>query len=197
MNNSDVNRIEPIVPFKDYSSYSCVGRMNNCFFGKPNETPEEKIAKEQRLKEMEDYKKKLSDEQKKLSDELFQKTLVKYRGNEIIGSEGNKLNEIMNNEKILDECKRKLGLCKICGQQLDPVTFSLNSSLSDDKKRVVIVGNGKYEDGTSIFPKPKPKISEIENCVEQYGVNGETKKLGIAPNEIYDAYLETCKNMRT
>lgn len=198
MNNSDVNRIEPIVPLKYYSKYSNLGKMQNYFFGKTDETPEIKIAKEQRLKEMEDYKKKLLDEQKKISDELFQKTLVKYRGEEIIDSEGNKLNEIMNNEKILDECKRRLGLCKICGQQLDPVTFSLNSSLSDDKKRVMIVGNGKYEDGTSIFPKPnKPKISEIEKCVEQHGVNRLTKKLGIAPDEIYDAYLETCKNMRT
>ena len=199
----EINVINPIVPLKSYPKHPTtisgkIGKVIRKFVnlsGNPYETPETpevKLAKEQRLKEMDDYEKKLLDEKKKNLDEHFQKTLVKYRGDEIIGSEVNKLSETMKDEKI-DECKRKLGLCKICGEQLDPITFSLNSSLSDDEKRVIIVGNGKTEHGNSIFPKPNKKYPDIEKCVELYGVNRLTKQYGFTPDEIYDAYIDNCR----
>jgi hypothetical protein len=68
MSNSNINRIEPIVPLPSYSKYSCKGKLGECLFGKSTETDEFTKAREERFREMEEKKLQEEEENMKMKE---------------------------------------------------------------------------------------------------------------------------------
>jgi hypothetical protein len=154
MSNSNINRIEPIVPLPSYSKYSRRGKVGEFLFGKPTETEEFTKAKEMRFREMEEKKLQEEEENIKERDRLIREK----HGKEMVNREMDKKKELIDDIKQLEECKKKIKVCGICEKQLDPSDFYFDNTKNENS--VVMVGNGRYkQDGRDVYPIPKKKMN--------------------------------------
>jgi hypothetical protein len=189
MSNSNINRIEPIAPFRSYSKYSCKGKLTECLLGKSTETEEFTKAREERLREMKEKKLQEEEENMKERDRLIREK----HGEEMVNREMDKKKELIVDNKQLEECKKKIKVCGLCQKQLDPSDFNFGNTKNENT--VVMVGNGKYkEDGRNVYPIPTKKDKFRSLCIQQYGMgrNSLAEKLGITLDELYDEYMNKC-----
>ena len=181
MSNSDINRIEPIVPYskllgnyhRPSSTTSKILRNEENYKG----------AIEEKLKEMDEKENVERIQKNKEHEALFEEKLKKNYGNELFAREINEVGELKTNQLSLgEECKKKLKMCGICGGHLDPSNFGNENS-------VVMVGDGRHT---------YPELEHLKNredlgrCIEQHGVGPRTKKLGITFGQLYNEYTEKC-----
>jgi hypothetical protein len=180
MSNSNINRIEPIVPYSKL--------LGN--YHRPSSTTskilrnEEKYkgAIEERLEEM-DEKENVERIQKNKEQETLSKEKLKEKyGNELFAREINEVGKLKTNELSLgEECKKKLKMCGICGGHLDPSNFGNENS-------VVIVG-----DGENTYPDlEQHKYEPLGLCIDQHGVGTRAKKLDITFGQLYNEYMKKC-----
>jgi len=189
MSNSNINRIEPIAPFRSYSKYSCKGKLTECLLGKSTETEEFTKAREERLREIKEKKLQEEEENMKERDRLIRE---KY-GEEMVNREMDKKKELIVDNKQLEECKKKIKVCGLCQKQLDPSDFNFGNTKNENT--VVMVGNGKYkEDGRNVFDVRNQIILDlIEDLIKKNGLGSVPKSLGITVDDIYDYYIKVCK----
>jgi len=194
MSNSNINRIEPIVPLPSYSKYSRRGKVGEFLFGKPTETEEFTKAKEMRFREMEEKKLQEEEENIKERDRLIREK----HGKEMVNREMDKKKELIVDNEQLKKCKEKIKVCGICKKQLDPSDFYFDNTKNENT--VVMVGNGRYkQDGRDAYPIPKQNKNKfLSLCIQQYGMgrNSLAEKLGITLDELYDEYMNKCKISR-
>lgn len=191
MNNSNINRIEPLTPLPSYSKYSCRGKMGECLFGKSTATESEEFikAREERLIEMKE--KKRQEELKNIYE--GEKPIREKRGEEMVNREMDKKKDLVADSKQLEECKKKIKVCGLCKKQLDPSDFYFGNTKNENT--VVMVGNGKYkEDGRNVFEVRNQIILDlIEALIKKNGLESVPKSLGITLDDIYDYYIKVCK----
>jgi hypothetical protein len=189
MSNSNINRIEPIAPFRSYSKYSCRGKLTECLLGKSTETEEFTKAMEERLREIKEKKLQEEEENMKERDRLIREK----HGEEMVNREMDKKKELIVDNKQLEECKKKIKVCGLCQKQLDPSDFNFGNTKNENT--VVMVGNGKYkEDGRNIFDVRNQIILDlIEDLIKKNGLESVPKSLGITVDDIYDYYIKVCK----
>ena len=191
MNNSNINRIEPLTPLPSYSKYSCSGKMGECLFGKSNATESEEFikAREERLIEMKE--KKRQEELKNIYE--GEKPIREKRGEEMVNREMDKKKDLVADSKQLEECKKKIKVCGLCQKQLDPSDFYFGNTKNENT--VVMVGNGKYkQDGRNVFEVRNQIILDlIEALIKKNGLESLPKSLGITVDDIYDYYIKVCK----
>jgi len=176
MSNSNINRIEPISPFRSYSKYSCKGKLTECLLGKPTETDEFTKAREKRLGEMKE--KKLQEELKNTYErERLIGEIRKKHGEEMVNREMDKKKDLIADNKQLEECKKKIKVCGLCQKQLDPSDFNFGNTKNENT--VVMVGNGKYkEDGRNVFEVRNQIILDlIDDLIKKDVENNKTFKL--------------------
>jgi hypothetical protein len=185
MNKSNINRIEPIAPLPSYSKYSCRGKVGECLLGKSMESVEFTKAREDKLREMEEEELKNRYEKERPSE------IRKKHGEEMVNREMDKKKELIDDIEQLEECKNKIKVCGLCGEQLDPSDFYFDNTKNENT--VVMVGNGKYKKhGRNALPLPVEKKGVIYDYLGQYGENRLSKSLGITLDQLYDDYLERC-----
>ena len=185
MSNSDINRIEPIVPYSEYlPSSTTSGILSRIRHGgPPQERKKYKGLIEEKLKEMDEKENVERIQKNEEKETLFKETLEKKYGNKLFAREINEVGKLKTNELSLgEECKKKLKMCGICGGDLDPSNFGNENS-------VVIVG-----DGTHTYPELEylKNQEDLGRCIEQHGVGPRTKKLGITFGQLYNEYTEKC-----
>ena len=190
MSNSDINRIEPIVPYSEYEKYRSPVpfSVSELLSRIQHEPPPQKRKKykgliEERLKEMDEKENVERIQKNEEKETLFKETLEKKYGNELVTREINEVGKLKTNELSLgEECKKKLKMCGICGGDLDPSNFGNENS-------VVIVG-----DGRNTYPQLEylKNQEDLGRCIEQHGVGPRTKKLGITFGQLYNEYTEKC-----
>ena len=191
MSNSNINRIEPIVPYSKYWARSTIpGIISRIRHGGPPQKREKyKELIQERLNKMsqEEIVERIQKNEEK--EGLFRETLEKKYGNELVTREINEVEKLKRNELSLEECEKKLKQCGICSEQLDPSNFGNENS-------VVMVGNGRYkQDGRNAYPiLEKNKNTFLGQCIQQYGMgrNSLAEKLGITFDELYDEYMSKC-----
>lgn len=184
MSNSNINRIEPVVPYSEYSPSSTTSGILSRIRhgGPPQERKKYKGLIEERLKEMDEKENVERIQKNKEQEALFKEKLKKNYGNELFAREIDEVGELKTNELSLGECKKKLKMCGICGGHLDPSNFGNENS-------VVIVGDGRHT---------YPGLEHLKNqedlgrCIEQHGVGPRTKKLGITFGQLYNEYTKKC-----
>ena len=184
MSNSNINRIEPIVPYSEYSPSSTTSGIASRIWngGPPQERKKYKGLIEEKLKEMDEKENVERIQKNKEQEALFKEKLKKNYGNELFAREINEVGELKTNELSLGECKKKLKMCGICGGHLDPSDFGNENS-------VVMVGDGRHT---------YPELEDLKNqedlgrFIEQQGVGPRTKKLGITFGQLYNEYTEKC-----
>jgi hypothetical protein len=119
----------------------------------------------------------------KEQETLFKEKLKENYGNELFAREINEVGKLKTNELSLgEECKKKLKMCGICGDDLDPSNFGNENS-------VVIVG-----DGRNTYPHLEHLKNEedLGRCIEQHGLGSRAKKLGITFGQLYNEYTKKC-----
>ena len=184
MSNPEINRIEPIVPYSEYSPSSTTSGIASRIWngGPPQERKKYKGLIEEKLKEMDEKENVERIQKNKEQEALFKEKLKKNYGNELFAREINEVGELKTNELSLGECKKKLKMCGICGGHLDPSNFGNENS-------VVMVGDGRHT---------YPELEDLKNqedlgrFIEQQGVGPRTKKLGITFGQLYNEYTEKC-----
>ena len=184
MSNSDINRIEPIVPYSEYSPSSTTSGIASRIWngGPPQERKKYKGLIEEKLKEMDEKENVERIQKNKEQEALFKEKLKKNYGNELFAREINEVGELKTNELSLGECKKKLKMCGICGGHLDPSNFGNENS-------VVMVGDGRHTYPELEYLKNQEDLGRF---IEQQGVGPRTKKLGITFGQLYNEYTEKC-----
>ena len=184
MSNSDINRIEPIVPYSEYlPSSTTSGILSRIRHGgPPQERKKYKGLIEEKLKEMDEKENVERIQKNKEQEALFKEKLKKNYGNELFAREINEVGELKTNELSLGECKKKLKMCGICGGHLDPSDFGNENS-------VVMVGDGRHTYPELEYLKNQEDLGRF---IEQQGVGPRTKKLGITFGQLYNEYTEKC-----
>ena len=180
MSNSNINRIEPVVPYskllgnylRPSSTTSKILRNEENYKG----------LIEERLKEMDEKENVERIKKNKEQEALFKEKLKKNYGNELFAREIDEVGKLKTNELSLGECEKKLKMCGICGGHLDPSNFGNEYS-------VVMVGDGRHT-----YPELEHlKYQEdLGKFIEQHGVGPRTKKLGITFGQLYNEYTEKC-----
>ena len=185
MSNSDINRIEPIVPYSEYSPSSTTSGIASRIWngGPPQKRKKYKGLIEERLKEMDEKENVERIQKNKEQEALFEEKLKKNYGNELFAREINEVGELKTNELSLgEECKKKLKMCGICRGHLDPSDFGNENS-------VVMVGDGRHTYPELEYLKNQEDLGRF---IEQQGVGPRTKKLGITFGQLYNEYTEKC-----
>ena len=190
MSNSNINRIEPIVPYSEYEKYRSQFPLSvsELLSRIRNDPPPQKRKKykgliEERLKEMDEKENVERIQKNEEKETLFKETLEKKYGNKLFAREINEVGKLKTNELSLgEECKKKLKMCGICGGHLDPSNFGNENS-------VVIVGDGRHT---------YPELEYLKNqedlgmCIEQHGMGPRVRNFGITFGQLYNEYTEIC-----
>ena len=190
MSNSNINRIDPIVPYSEYEEYrspvpfsvsEILSRIR--YEPPPQERKKYKGLIEEKLKEMDEKENVERIQKNEEKETLFKETLEKKYGNKLFAREINEVGKLKTNELSLgEECKKKLKMCGICGGDLDPSNFGNENS-------VVIVGDGRHTYPELEYLKNQEDLGRF---IEQQGEGPRTKKLGITFGKLYNEYTEKC-----
>ena len=189
MSNSNINRIEPIVPYSEYEKYrsqvplsvsELLSRIRN--EPPPQERKKYKGLIEERLKEMDEKENVERIQKNKEHEALFEEKLKKNYGNELFAREINEVGELKTNQLSLGECEKKLKMCGICGGHLDPSNFGNENS-------VVIVGDGRH---TYPHLEHLKNQEDLGRCIEQHGMGPRVRNFGITFGQLYNEYTEIC-----